>query len=667
MMAAMTVPAASGESPAARVHLLNVPYLPQSESRCGGAAIAMLMRYWGATNVYAETFADLVDPAADGIHGADLLKALRSRGWNATSFRGNADTVKASLAATRPVVALILDRPDRFHYVVIVGWVPGHVIAHDPARAPFRILDEKAFQESWKASDYWSLVATPPPSSGVSATPIERTTSPKAESEPYKRREAPCAGMVDEGVRLAGTDDAGGARRLFELAAASCPDAAGPWREMAGLHALAEEWPLAAADARRALARDSSDAHAARILATALYLTDDTDGALDAWNRIGEPTLDLINIAGLERTRFTVATHTMGLEPQTTVTRRSVTAARRRLAELPSGEVTRVSWSPDENGRARVDAAVIERPVFPRSAVSIGTIGLRAMTDREAIVTIASPSGGGEAWTASWRWWEHRPRVALGFESPAPRGGVWGVSLFDERQSYEVTDGVFEESRRRADFHISNWTVGGIRWEGTVAVDRFSEADAHGSGDAFGAAVSVQRRFLGDGAFVETRAEMWAGSTETWTFAVGGEWRSNTHHEGTVLIARATDAVAGPSAPFALWPGAGTGQGREGLLRAHPLIDDGVIRDAVFGRHVIDGGVEWRRWAQLANKPIRIAPALFVDAGRAYRGVDSSPDRCQYDVGGGFRLAVPGSGVLRIDVAHGLRDGRNALSMGWGR
>jgi len=46
------------------------------------------------------------------------------------------------------------------------------------------------------------------------------------------------------------------------------------------------------------------------------------------------------------------------------------------------------------------------------------------------------------------------------------------------------------------------------------------------------------------------------------------------------------DSYLASDAPLALWPGAGTGQGREGLLRAHPLIDDGVIHDAVFGHHV---------------------------------------------------------------------------------
>lgn len=662
MMAAAPGAITLAQPPAGQLHLLDVPYLPQSESLCGGAAIAMVMRYWGEQNVYAETFSNLVDHAADGIHGADLLNALRSRGWNASSFRGDPAQVKVSLESRRPVVALIEDRPGRFHYVVIVGWSPGHVVAHDPARGPFRITDEKAFLESWKATDYWSLTASPP--SATLAAPSHPPVT-----DPTERRESPdvsCSEMVKKGVRLA-TDDTEGARRLFDLAAVRCPDAAGPWREMAGLHALASEWTAAADDARRALARDPKDAHAARILATALYLTDDVDGALDAWNRVGEPMVDLITITGLERTRFSTASRSMGLEPQVIVTPQRLAAARRRLAEMPFAIATKIALRPGENGRAEVDAAVIERPLLPRSVTAFATIGLHALTDREATLTIASPTGGGEVWTASWRWWERRPKVAAAFESPSPLGGVWGVSVFDERQSYEGREGIVDESRRRAAFHMSNWTLGGVRWEGTIAADRFRQAGADSGGQAVAAEASLERRFRNDRAFIDARAGLWAGAVESWRFIVGSEWRSNAHNDGAVVIARASDAIAADNAPLALWPGAGTGQGRDGLLRAHPLIDDGVIANAVFGRHVINGGVEWRRWVQPARKPVRLAPALFVDTGRAYRGIDSTNDRWQYDVGGGLRLAVPGSGVLRVDVAHGLRDGGTVLSMGWGR
>jgi hypothetical protein len=58
---------------------------------------------------------------------------------------------------------------------------------------------------------------------------------------------------------------------------------------------------------------------------------------------------------------------------------------------------------------------------------------------------------------------------------------------------------------------------------------------------------------------------------------------------------------------------------------------------------------------------------MFVDTARAYRGLGAVTQPWHTDVGAGLRLAVPGSGVFRIDFAHGLRDGRDALSLGWGR
>jgi peptidase C39-like protein len=663
--AAMPVPSAPAQAPPPELHLLDVPYLPQSEALCGGAAIAMIMRYWGATSVYAETFANLVDPAASGIHGADLVAALRSRGYDAAAIRGTRDQVAVRLAARQPLVALIEDRPSRFHYVVILAWADGHVIVHDPARAPFRILDEKRFLKAWATSGMWTLIATP---SNTTRNGTDDTDTASAAERPDRRSpHEPCGDLMNEGIRLAGVDDVAGARRLFELAATSCPEAAGPWREMAGLHALAAEWHAAASDARRALAKDSSDALAARILATSLFLEDDTDGALDAWNRVGEPIIDLINVTGLERTRYEVAARVIRLEPQTMLTRSDLIVARRRLAELPAAQTTRLAMRPGEDGRAQIDAAIIERPVVPSSPVALTAVGLRAVTDREAMITIASPSGGGEAWTGTWRWWERRPKIALAFESVAPFGGLWGVSIFGERQTYETDAALNKESRRRAEFHVSNWTAGGLRWEGSAAIDRFGNGGGSNSRQALSLGGAVLGRFANDRAAVGMRAGTWMGQLTTWSVALRSEWRSRTQNEDSVWLARVQEAIVAADAPFALWPGAGTGQGRDGLLRAHPLIDDGIIRDAAFGRHVVEAGVEGRHWLQLARKPIRFAPALFLDVARAYHALDPQNERWQTDVGAGLRIAVPGSGVFRIDLAHGLADGRTALSMGWAK
>jgi predicted double-glycine peptidase len=646
---------------AQELQLLDVPYLAQSESLCGGAAAAMVMRFWGVTNVYAETFADLVDPAAAGIHADDLLRALRTRGWGAESFRGDSGSLQEALRGRRPAIVLIEDRPGRFHYVVIVGWSSSRVVVHDPARAPFRVLDERTFIVEWERSGYWTVVPKPPARpTAITAAPTRIPATDSGDGTAVAA--VPCSGMVDEGVRLANNGALTRARVALEAAASACPQSAAAWRELAGLHAQAAEWGAAASAARQALERDARDAHAARILATALYLQDDADGALDAWNRVGEPVIDLVNIIGLERTRYSVASRTMGLAPQQLLTRASLQAARRKLAELPAAEAARVTFRPAENGRAQVDAVLLERPLLPTSPLAAGVVALRAATDREVGVLMSSPSGGGETWTAAWRWWQHRPRAALGFDAPAPFGGNWGVAAFTERQSYADASTTVEESRSRAEFHATNWTATGLRWETALGIDRWRESRTA----ALSIRAGAHQRFAADRASLSASAESWIAGLRTWTISVRSDWRSRLRNDGQVWIARAGEEISPSSAPLALWSGGGTGQGRDVLLRAHPLLHDGIIR-GVFGAGLTHGGAEWRRWVQPAAKPLRIAPALFVDLARSTRGLADSDDRWHSDVGGGLRIAIPGSGVLRLDVARGLRDGRTAFSIGWVR
>ena len=70
-----------GPSPATTA-ALEVPYLPQSVLLCGGAALAMVERWWGRRGVYAEDFAGLVRPEHDvedliSELGANLRAMLR--------------------------------------------------------------------------------------------------------------------------------------------------------------------------------------------------------------------------------------------------------------------------------------------------------------------------------------------------------------------------------------------------------------------------------------------------------------------------------------------------------------------------------------------------------------------------------------------------------------
>jgi hypothetical protein len=645
----------SGQTPAPSLPglVLDVPYVPQSEELCGGAAVAMVMRYWGATGIHAESFSPLVDRGQKGIRGEELISDLARRGWSATSFRGDATLAQGSLEARRPLIALIEDRPGRFHYVVIVSWVSGKVVVHDPARRPFQVLEEQVFLRKWERSGSWTLLALPPPAmagkrSGVDETPVAPTAGA-------------CGAVVDEAVRLANGGRVEDARRLLERATTQCPCEPAPWRELAGVRVLQKDWRRAADEARKALAIDPRDEHAARILATSLYVAGDTTDALGAWNLVGEPTVDLVAVQGLERTRYVVAIRTLSLPAESRLTPDALTRAARRLDSMPSVMGSNVSYTPGADGLAQVTAAVIERPVLPTTVVAAGAMGAHAAIDRELLIEIASPTGGGERWLASWRWWESRPRVFAGIEAPAPFGGIWQLSGADERESYGSGSGFVEETRRSLSIAASDWITAALKWDAELRAERWP------SSDAAGVLGGLRYQSLDDRLTFGGRAGLWASTATTWTAGLFGDWRSSARAQGTVWLARAGLEAAGEDTPFALWSGAGDGHGRAALLRAHPLLHDGVIRDGVFGRVVASGGAEWRRWRTPVLRALRIAPAAFVDVARAYDAPAFADARAHVDAGLGVRVAIAGAGVIRADVARGLRDGQMAVSVGWSR
>ena len=611
----------------------------------------MVMRYWGATGIYAESFASLVDKQARGIRGEDLLSSLRHRGWHALSFGGDAALVQRILQNRQPPIALIEDRPGRFHYVVVLAWANGAVVVHDPARAPFTVHREADFERAWSRSKFWTLVATPG-ERGVKPEPL-----PESAGSPMPVRATPtlCGGLVDQGVQMANGGDVEGAGQLLERATVQCAGEAAGWRELAGLHAVREDWLRAAEAARKALSIDPQDGHAASILATSLYLRGESQGALGAWNRIGEPTIDLVEIRGLERTRYSIAYAAMRVSPQTLLTPERLIRTSRRLDAIPAFMASRVTYTPREGGLAQVTGAVIERPTLPASLVAWGSMAVRAATDRELRVTAASLTRGGELWQGSWRWWETRPRLALAFAAPAPFGGTLSLSAVAERETFGAGQG-FQQRHRAVTVSAADWLTGRIRWEVSASRERWPGRDATG------VTGGLRYQTIDDRFSAHTRWTAWG---REWSASAAGEWRTRARHEGRVWLARGSVSRVSRDTPLAVWNGAGTGQGRDELLRAHPLLDDGVIREGVFGRGLAAASLEWRRWGGPLKRVFRLAPAAFIDVARAYDAPPFGDARAHVDVGAGIRLAIPGAGVLRADVARGLRDGEVAVSFGW--
>lgn len=628
----------------------------------------MVMRFWGARDIYADAFEPLVDRSAWGIRTSALVRDLEGRGWTVDAGGGDLARLSAEVGRGRPVIALIEDRPGRYHYVVVVAApAAGPIVLHDPAIAPDRAIDAPSFDARWAKAERWMLVLSPGPRPRAPASDLDFRSgtdpAPTGTSSSDPTVTLGCRAQIDEGIALAERGDNAGARRALETAAAACPHAGAPWREIAGLDVVEQRWGAAATHAHRAVSLDPDDDHAWRVLATAEFVRLNDLAALAAWNRIGEPRTDLVEIRGLKHTRYRVVADAIGIAPRQLLTPGAVRLAQRRAQHVPALAAARVTFRPIEDGRAVVEASVVERARAPLSYAAWGATALGAIANREMVAALANVSGGGDAVGVSWRWWEQRPKIAVSYAAPGP-GGIWRLDASRETQTFADAGIALEETRTRGGIELSNWIHQRTRLGGGVSVERWTDRRRTVALSGRAEIWPVMDRLV-----FEAGGTAWTGSGDPFGAADAVvRWRSASTATGTVWLANAGFRIATGAAPASIWPGADTGHAREVLLRAHPLLDDGVISDGVFGRRVAHGGAEVQHWLTPGRQRlVRVAPAVFLDLARATRGLAQSDRRAHYDAGAGLRISVAGMGVLRFDVGRGLRDGRTAFSVGWQR
>jgi hypothetical protein len=657
---------------------VEVPFLPQTDALCGGAAVAMVFRYWGDAHADIEQFASLVDRRAGGIHDDALVDAARTRGWNAISFEGTLESLAAHLEARRPVIVLLGDRRERYHYVVVTGIRSDGVIVHDPSWGPSRVIGEDAFQRAWSQARYWSLLILPgTPKADAEESLRGRFASDSEQgavvdaatgsAEPDRCQQLLNAAVTDIQQRGLAEADA-----ILDGVRSACPISAGPLRELAGVRFAQRRWPEAATFARDALALDGHDEYALDLLGSSLFVQDDPVRALRAWNVVGKPRVNLVRIDGIRHSRYQTISEALSLRPNALLTADAFERARRRLDDLPDRSTARLDVRPEADGFATVDVVVAERAALPHGTFGWIGAGARTAIDRKIDVTMPGGTGQGEVWSASWQWWTNRPGVAIGFAAPRVAGlpGVWRVDGSWQRETYTFDRGaetdVVREERTHAGLTVNDWMTGSIRWAAGVGFDAWNHERKTASISA-----SIDRRWLND------RLSTSGGlSTSIGIGAAAGfhsltartAWRSSTVPHSWVTRAIVGVERVGNGAPLALWPGAGDGHARVPLLRAHALLADGVIAAgtaSVLGRTLGYGTVEMQRWLERPAL-VKVAIAVFTDAAQASRFASPEHGAMQIDSGAGLRVKVPGAeGLLRIDVAHGVRNGANALTVGW--
>jgi hypothetical protein len=351
------------------------------------------------------------------------------------------------------------------------------------------------------------------------------------------------------------------------------------------------------------------------------------------------------------------------------LTAKQLSLADRRLSELPARVTGSIVYRPDSDGFATVQVDVIERSRGPRGLVDWASLGAQAAINREIAVAIPGTSGLGETWSASWRWWDNRPRVAASFTAPrAGRfAGIWRVEGSWEAQTYRAQQAVgtapdLRQEQAHGVLSFANWLSPNLRVEAASGLDAWHHVGSSGSQRTAVVAGTIEQRFAVDRVTLAASAAAWSPIGEGSSFRsasvrVGARSSAQPSSRPVAVLANVRADFASAEAPLAIWSGAGDGRARPGLLRAHPLLDDGVIDGPVFGRQVQSATLELQRWFTRPEIP-RFGVAVFADAAHASARLDPAAGRSsQLDLGTGVRLQLPGSDrTIRIDYAYGVRD-----------
>jgi hypothetical protein len=628
----------------------------------------MVLRFWGERGVQPQDFASLVDTHARGIPTTALAAAVRTRGWRTTvdTAASGADlsTVRTVLQAGHPVIALVQVRANVYHYVVIVGIDAGHVIFHDPARAPNRLVRADLFLRDWSLAGRWMLTVLPD-AAGTGHAAAASAAAPAPEA-PGANRPSPCDAQVDRAVALARGGRTADAETALRQATATCPGDASAWRELAGLRFVQHRYGDAAELALRAVHLSEDDSNAWQVLATSRYLQGDLVGALAAWNQIDRPRLDTVSADGLVRTAHPIVVNRLGLTPRAVLTSDAFLRAARRLDELPVASSTALTYTPVGDDSVRVKAEVNESSVLPAGLIDWAVVAVRSAFLREARVDIAGLTGQGDRLAPAWRWSSNRPRVRVQFAIPSPSilPGTTDVEAYWERQSYlqPATGDVIREERVRGAVRVSDWARGWLRWSLGLATDRIDGRPFV----AFRGGVTLAP--AGDRVAVHLDGEQWASRIAApgfGTASLSGAWRSTAASDAAQWIVTGGAARVSAATPLAEWLAAGSSNARGARLRGHTLFNDGVITTRQFGRELAFASVEYRRPVYHTTQG-RVFAAGFVDMARTWERLDGSAAPLDIDVGGGARVGTPlDDSLIRVDLGYGLRDKRLKLSAGY--
>lgn len=171
----------------------NVPFIEQSASHCGPAALTMVLNYWQKTISLEEIAPQVYTPGMKGSFQTDMITAARRQGMMAIPISGLRDLLR-EIESGHPVIVfenLSVSWLPQWHYAVVFGYdLRQEVALMHSGPEKNKSWDLRKFERSWMLGDYWGLVVLPPDKLTATAKEIDHVKAAAALEELGKKEEA---------------------------------------------------------------------------------------------------------------------------------------------------------------------------------------------------------------------------------------------------------------------------------------------------------------------------------------------------------------------------------------------------------------------------------------------------------------------------------------------
>jgi hypothetical protein len=458
------------------------------------------------------------------------------------------------------------------------------------------------------------------------------------------------------------------ARLSLDRAILIAPGRPEAWTERCGLAFLESHYERAVADCRSSL-RLQDDAYARDLLASSLSLLGRPEEAVSEWNRLGQPRLHTLELRGLAKTPDRLARRELAFREGSLLEARQLRLSRARLQE--SGLFQRITLRPlpKGDGSADLEVALQERHGLPGWRELLASTAAD-LAFRRARLRYVDLFGTGLSAGVFTRFDSAHPGGTLSLDWPRPVGLPVYLHLEGGRgrADYETDGKRTRINTRGLELGLTSVvgpdTVlsGGVRWQ--------ARTENGVTGDQDTIDLGVEQRLL-----EAHRQRLDAGGLLTATLPrtspawqrlrVGLRYRrylaapDDGPLQGSLLAAQVQVGQSWGAPPIEALFAPAAGPDAELPLRAHPLVRDDLLGSSPRGPSLVLGNLEWRQ-RLIDGRAFQLGVAAFADAAR----VASST---WVDVGAGLRIGVKPGTVLRLDFAHGLADGSNAVSGGLGQ